>query len=121
MNLPNILTLLRMLMVPAVIVCFATNHPLWALFFFLLASATDVLDGYLARKFNLQDSQSAVLTDEELEAFRDLIRDAVLSTVQDNMVSQILSEELEPYFAGDRTAEGTAEIIEKRAGIYLAE
>ena len=52
MNLPNILTLLRMLMVPAVIVCFATNHPLWALFFFLLASATDVLDGYLARKFN---------------------------------------------------------------------
>ena len=52
MNLPNILTLLRMLMVPAVIVCFAANHPLWALFFFLLASATDVLDGYLARKFN---------------------------------------------------------------------
>ena len=52
MNLPNILTLLRMLMVPAVIVCFAANHPLWSLFFFLLASATDVLDGYLARKFN---------------------------------------------------------------------
>ena len=52
MNLPNILTLLRMLMVPAVIVCFATNHPLWALFFFLLASATDVLDGYLAPQFH---------------------------------------------------------------------
>jgi len=28
---------------------------------------------------------------------------------------------LEPYFAGDRTAEATAEIIEKRVGIYLAE
>ena len=54
MNLPNILTLLRMLMVPAVIVCFATNHPLWALFFFLLASATDVLDGYLARRYHLE-------------------------------------------------------------------
>ena len=28
--------------------------------------------------------REAVLTDEELEAFRDLIRDAVLSTGQDN-------------------------------------
>ena len=65
--------------------------------------------------------REAVLTDEELEAFRDLIRDAVLSTGQDDMVSQILLEELEPYFAGDRTAEATAEIIEKRVGIYLAE
>ena len=67
------------------------------------------------------DLVEAVLTDEELEAFRDLIRGAVLSTGQDDMVTQILSEELDPYFAGDRTAEATAEIIEKRAGIYLAE
>ena len=65
--------------------------------------------------------REAVLTDEELEAFRDLIRSAMISTGQDTMVSQILSEELEPYFAGDRTAEATAEIIEKRVGIYLAE
>ena len=67
------------------------------------------------------DLVEAVLTDEELEAFRDLIRGAVLYTGQDDMVTQILSEELDPYFAGDRTAEATAEIIEKRVGIYLAE
>ena len=67
------------------------------------------------------DLVEAVLTDDEIDALRDLIRGAVLSTGQDDMVSQILSEELDPYFAGDRTAEATAEIIEKRAGIYLAE
>ena len=61
------------------------------------------------------------LTDAEVEAFRDLIRTAVLSTGRDDMVTQIISEELEPFFAGDRSAEDTAEIIQKRAAIYLAE
>ncbi len=61
------------------------------------------------------------MTDAEMTALAELFRSAMISTVQDNMVSQILSEELEPYFAGDRTAEATAEIIEKRVGIYLAE
>ena len=50
MNLPNILTLVRMGMVPAVIVCFLADAPFCALALFLLAGATDVLDGYLARK-----------------------------------------------------------------------
>ena len=61
------------------------------------------------------------LTDAEVESFRDLIRTAVLSTGRDDMVTQIISEELEPFFAGDRTAEDTAEIIQKRTAIYLAE
>lgn len=52
MNLPNILTLVRMGMVPAVVVCFLADAPFWALALFLLAGATDVLDGYLARKNN---------------------------------------------------------------------
>ena len=37
------------------------------------------------------------------------------------MVTLIISEELEPFFAGNRSAEDTAEIIQKRAAIYLAE
>ena len=61
------------------------------------------------------------MTDAEMTALAELFRSAMISTGQDDMVSQILSEELEPYFAGDRTAEATAEIIEKRVGIYLAE
>ena len=52
MNLPNFLTLLRMLMVPLVVLFFALEKPYWALAVFLLAGFTDVLDGYLARKNN---------------------------------------------------------------------
>ena len=50
MNLPNFLTLLRMLMVPVVVVLFVQGRLSWALAFFLLAGLTDVLDGYLARR-----------------------------------------------------------------------
>lgn len=67
------------------------------------------------------DYRDVHLTDAEVEAFRNLIRTAVLSTGRDDMVTQIISEELEPFFAGDRSAEDTAEIIQKRASIYLAE
>ena len=67
------------------------------------------------------DYRDVHLTNAEVEAFRDLIRTAVVSTGRDDMITQIISEELEPFFAGDRSAEDTAEIIQKRAAIYLAE
>lgn len=50
MNLPNILTMVRMGMVPLVVLFFLLDVPYFALAVFLLAGATDVLDGYLARK-----------------------------------------------------------------------
>ena len=52
MNLPNILTMIRMAMVPVVVLFFIVDKPFFALTVFLLAGATDVLDGYLARKNN---------------------------------------------------------------------
>ena len=57
MNLPNKLTLLRILLVPVFMVC-ATQafHPGWMLaagIVFALASFTDYLDGHLARKWNM--------------------------------------------------------------------
>jgi len=61
------------------------------------------------------------LTDEEVEVFRDLIRNASISSGRDDMVMQIVEEEIEPFFAGDRTAQTTADIIQKRASVYLAE
>ena len=49
-NLPNILTLFRLLLVGVFIALFSTGHPMLALLAFLVAGATDLADGYIARK-----------------------------------------------------------------------
>lgn len=56
MNLPNKLTLLRILLVPVYLVFMYVNIPFrytLALAVFLMASITDALDGNIARKHNL--------------------------------------------------------------------
>ena len=53
MNLPLSLTVLRIFFVPLIVVLLLTkgnNMDIWAVVVFLLASTTDLLDGYLARK-----------------------------------------------------------------------
>lgn len=49
-NVPNVLTMLRLALIPVFVALFATGHPKLALLTFLIASFTDLLDGYLARK-----------------------------------------------------------------------
>ena len=56
MNLPNILTLSRMVMIPLFALFFyleVTAHYFVALAVFALAALTDLLDGKIARKYNL--------------------------------------------------------------------
>ncbi|QVK16857.1 CDP-diacylglycerol--glycerol-3-phosphate 3-phosphatidyltransferase [Mycoplasmatota bacterium] len=56
MNVPNLLTVIRLFLIPIfILVFFSTleNHLVWAVFIFILAGTTDVLDGYIARKYNL--------------------------------------------------------------------
>ncbi|MBP3644896.1 MAG: CDP-alcohol phosphatidyltransferase family protein [Clostridia bacterium] len=53
MNLPNLLTLIRLFLVPVYIVVFAMGEKYTALTVFLVASFTDLLDGRIARKYNL--------------------------------------------------------------------
>ena len=56
MNLPNILTATRFLLIPLfVIVFFAPieKSVLYATYIFILAGITDILDGYIARKYNI--------------------------------------------------------------------
>lgn len=56
MNVPNMLTLSRMFMIPIFILFFYLDfksHYFVALGVFLIASFTDMLDGYIARKCNL--------------------------------------------------------------------
>ena len=55
MNTANKLTLLRVVMIPAFMLVLYLGVPFanyWALAIFALASATDWLDGYIARKYN---------------------------------------------------------------------
>ena len=52
-NIPNILSIIRILLVVVfVVVLFGFDELGWALVVFLVAGATDIVDGYLARKYN---------------------------------------------------------------------
>ena len=51
-NVPNVLTMLRLALIPVFVVLYVKERPKWALAVFLIASFTDFLDGYLARKNN---------------------------------------------------------------------
>lgn len=53
LNLPNLLTLTRILLIPVFVILFATPTPdrsLSAAIVFVVAAVTDLLDGYLARR-----------------------------------------------------------------------
>lgn len=51
-TVPNVLTMLRIALIPVFVVLHVQGELKWALAVFLAASFTDYLDGYLARKYN---------------------------------------------------------------------
>lgn len=53
LNVPNVLTFLRLVMVPLFIVLYRKTSYIPALIIFILACLTDILDGKIARKYNL--------------------------------------------------------------------
>ena len=53
MNLPNRLTLLRIVLIPVFVVFFSLNYVKAALVVFIIASVTDWADGFIARKMGL--------------------------------------------------------------------
>jgi CDP-diacylglycerol---glycerol-3-phosphate 3-phosphatidyltransferase len=65
MNLPNMITLSRILMIPFMVFCFyywpADNAHYIAGWVFMIASFTDFIDGYLARKLNQSTPLGAFL------------------------------------------------------------
>jgi cardiolipin synthase len=60
-QLPNFLTLLRILMVPVVIVLLNAHAYSYALLVFTLAGITDGLDGWIAKKYKLESALGAML------------------------------------------------------------
>lgn len=53
MNLPNKLTMLRIIAIPVFIVVLMMEYRYAATIIFILAAITDMLDGHIARKYNL--------------------------------------------------------------------
>ena len=52
-HVPNILTLARIFLIPFILVFIFTNNYILAIVFLTLSGLTDVLDGFIARKFDL--------------------------------------------------------------------
>ena len=69
MNLPNLITLARILSVPIVVWAIAANEMLLAFVLFLAAGVSDAVDGYLAKRFGMES---------ELGAYLDPLADKVL-------------------------------------------
>lgn len=52
LTIPNLLSLLRLLMIPLFIYLYLNGHDGWTAFVLILSGVTDVVDGYIARHFN---------------------------------------------------------------------
>ncbi|MEC9369667.1 MAG: CDP-alcohol phosphatidyltransferase family protein [Pseudomonadota bacterium] len=61
MNIPNILTVLRILLVPAIVYLIVTGQVQLAFAVFVAAGVTDGLDGYLAKHFDWKTELGAYL------------------------------------------------------------
>lgn len=51
-HIPNILTIIRFIFIPSIIISLSYDNYLLALILFTLSSLTDILDGKIARKYN---------------------------------------------------------------------
>jgi len=60
-NLPNIITLIRILLVPVIVWAIASNQMTIAFFIFVAAGVSDAIDGFLAKRFNMTTEIGALL------------------------------------------------------------
>ena len=51
-NIPNILTGIRFVLIPFIFIAVISHHYLVGIIIFTISALTDVLDGYIARKYN---------------------------------------------------------------------
>ena len=98
-NIPNLLTIFRILLTPLFIICLFSNYPyaqLWALIIFIIASVTDAFDGYYARKYNQVTRQGKFLDPlaDKILVSSAFISFAILKLVPFWMVSLIIFRDL---------------------------
>lgn len=51
-HVPNILTIIRFLLIPIIIICALQDDYIATIVFLTISGITDILDGYIARRFN---------------------------------------------------------------------
>ena len=61
LSIPNIITVIRMLLIPVVVSQLYLKHFIWAFVLMAISAITDVADGYIARKFNMITKLGTVL------------------------------------------------------------
>ena len=61
MNIPNFLTVLRIILVPIIVWLLVNNHGKEASWFFVLTALTDFLDGFIAKNCNLETELGRLL------------------------------------------------------------
>jgi cardiolipin synthase len=59
--IPNIITFLRLLLAPMMVVLIISHHWVAAAFLFLAAAVSDVLDGLIARRFEMRSTLGACI------------------------------------------------------------
>jgi cardiolipin synthase (CMP-forming) len=61
LNLPNLITMARILSVPLIVWTITSGHMLPAFLLFLAAGISDAVDGFLAKRFNMTSELGALL------------------------------------------------------------
>ena len=60
-TIPNLISILRLFLVPLTIWLISSDKTRWAFFAFVLAGVSDAVDGFLARQFNMGSALGAYL------------------------------------------------------------
>jgi len=61
LTIPNLLTFLRMALIPVFAITLFYGHSGWALLIFFVAGASDGVDGFVARRFNQESELGTIL------------------------------------------------------------
>ena len=97
MNVPNILTVIRFILIPVFAYLLCTGHYVAAVIVFLAGGLTDVLDGYIARKYNLITSWGKIadpMADKLMQITALLILSLVLKIIPIELLAIIVAKEM---------------------------
>ena len=75
----------------------------------------------LSRMFNMSDGILRDVTAEDLQNVKALIEGARAMPDPKGDIMTIILEEAAMYFSGDKSLEETAQVIQNRVGVYVAE